>query len=181
MTGRITTVAFHADTLFAIERDDGVFVALKPICDALGVEWRKQRERISRDTILSEGSTIMGLPSAGGMQDTTCLRLDLVNGWLFGIDEDRVRPEAKDRVLEYKRECYATLFRHFYRPSPQVLLEPRENETISLRMVTEARQTFGPAAAAQLWFKLGLPVVPAMTRETRQGELPEPVGQAVAA
>lgn len=27
------------------------------------------------------------MPSAGGAQETTCLRLDLVNGWLFTIDE----------------------------------------------------------------------------------------------
>jgi hypothetical protein len=36
--GKIVTVDFRNDTLFAVERDDGVFVALKPICDSLGIE-----------------------------------------------------------------------------------------------------------------------------------------------
>lgn len=35
-------------------------------------------------------------------------------------------------------------------------------ESTRLRMVREARQTFGVRAAGQLWFGLGLPVVPAM-------------------
>jgi len=35
-------------------------------------------------------------------------------------------------------------------------------EGTRLRMVREARQTFGVRAAGQLWFGLGLPVVPAM-------------------
>lgn len=35
-------------------------------------------------------------------------------------------------------------------------------EALSLRMVKEARQTFGARAAGQLWRELGLPMVPAM-------------------
>ena len=163
----LTTVDFHSDTLFAVERDDGVFVAIKPISDTLGLAWNKQLERIKRDTILSEGITVMGIPSVGGVQDTTCLKLDLINGWLFGIDESRVKSEeTRQRVLSYKRECYSVLHEHFYgkRRSGQADMEVEFQDTdgAKIRMVTESRQTFGAKAAAQMWFRLGLPVVPAM-------------------
>lgn len=175
--GKIITVDFRQDTLFAIERDDGVFVAIKPICDSLGIEWRKQQERLRRDPILSEGITMVGVPSPGGTQETTCLSLELVNGWLFTIDESRVRDEeTRQRVLTYKRECYGVLFRHFYgraeRDKPAAAPEVTEEaEGPKVRMVTETRQTFGNSAAAQLWFKLGLPVVPAMLHGRRQTDL----------
>ncbi|MRN76835.1 MULTISPECIES: phage antirepressor N-terminal domain-containing protein [unclassified Brucella] len=39
---KIITVDFRNDTLFAVERDDGVFVAVKPICDTLGLSWGSQ-------------------------------------------------------------------------------------------------------------------------------------------
>jgi hypothetical protein len=170
---RITTVEFYNDTLFAVERHDGVFVALKPICDSLGVAWNKQLERLKRDVILAEGMTIMVIPSPGGAQETTCLRIDLVNGWLFGIDEGRVRDdETRQQVLTYKRECHAALFRHFYGRRDS-LNEPEESDAPKVRAVTEARHTFGVPAAAQLWLKLGLPVVPAMLHVPGQGELME--------
>ena len=71
--------------------DDGVFVALKPICDSMGLPWNRQRRRIQRDPILSEGGTMVVLPSPGGAQETLCLKLELINGWLFTIDESRVK------------------------------------------------------------------------------------------
>ena len=61
-TGSIITVDFRDDTLFAVERDDGVFVAITPICETLGVASQKQRERIQRDPILREGATMMVFP-----------------------------------------------------------------------------------------------------------------------
>jgi hypothetical protein len=40
-----------------------------------------------------------------------------------------------------------------------------------IKLVTEARHTFGHKAAAQLWKKLGLPEVPAMYHEPVQDDL----------
>lgn len=91
---------------------------------------------------------------------------------MFTIDESRVKDEIRDKVLAYKRECYAVLHRHFYGKHATQLVEaeeePQENEGVKLRMVNEGRHVFGNQAAAQLWFKLGLPVVPAMFHDPRQ-------------
>lgn len=180
--GTITAVNFRNDTLFAVERDDGVFVAIKPISDSLGLAWNKQLERIKRDPILAEGMTMTVMPSPGGPQETTLLKLDLVNGWLFTIDEGRVKDEeTRQKVLAYKRECYATLFRHFYGRSLDQRTaslsdppagEPRTEEPTQVRrqLVTEARHTHSIQAARELWFKLGLPTTPAMYADPRQGE-----------
>lgn len=175
--GQITTVNFRNDTLFAVKRDDGIYVAIKPICDRLGLVWRKQQERISRDPILSKGITMVVMPSPGGPQETTCLRLNLVNGWLFTIDEDRVKDEeTRQLVLLYKEECYAVLHDHFFGNRQPVLVEDppeetQENDGLKLRKVDSARHVFGNQAAAQLWFKLGLERVPAMLLDPRQTEL----------
>lgn len=175
--GKIITVDFRQDTLFAIERDDGVFIAIKPICETLGLAWNGQLERIKRDAILSEGMRVIRIPSPGGSQESACLSLDLVNGWLFTIDDARIKDEeVRQKVLAYKRECYGVLFKHFYGKAEQVLhgqaIDPpqatEEAEGPKIRMVTEARHTFGNPSAAQLWFKLGLPVVPAMLHDPRQ-------------
>lgn len=176
----IVTVDFRNDTLFAVERDDGVFVAITPICVALGLDAQKQRKRIQEDPILAEGVCQSVFPSAGGMQETFTLRMDLVNGWLFTINEKLVKDEeTRQKVLAYKRECYSVLFRHFYgkherAPQSEIIEPPSQTEEAEgpkVRLVTEARHTFGNRASAQLWFKLGLPVVPAMYLDPRQMEI----------
>ncbi len=174
--GTITTVNFRNDTLFAVERDDGIWVAVTPICRSLGIDPQKQRKRIEDDPILSEGVCQAVFPSAGGEQETFCVRLDLVNGWLFTINEKLVRDdETRQRVLAYKRECHAVLFQHFHGKHAAPALpsndEVTESENTRVGMVRESRQVFGTQAAAQLWFKLGLPVVPAMLHEPKQREL----------
>jgi hypothetical protein len=113
--GRIIAVDFRGDSLFAVEREDGIFVALKPICDSIGLKWSGQHDRVNRDAVLSEGIRVIRIPSIGGRQEAICLRLDLVNGWLFTIDESRVKTEEiRERVLAYKRDCHRALFEHFF-------------------------------------------------------------------
>lgn len=177
--GKIITVSFRGAELFGFENDDGVFVALKPMVEAMGLGWEAQRQRIHRDPILSEGTCMMKVPfGRGGAQEAVCLKLDLVNGWLFTIDSSRIKDETiRERVLLYQRECYAVLFDHFYKgertSAPQLDgdEEAHEPEATRVRMVTECRQTFGHRAAGEMWFKLGLPIVPSMLEQKRQLDL----------
>ncbi|OPC86634.1 hypothetical protein BTV54_06205 [Pasteurella multocida subsp. multocida] len=37
------------------------------------------------------------------------LPIDYLNGWLFGIDVKRVKPEIRDLLITYKKECYKAL------------------------------------------------------------------------
>lgn len=111
MTNQIQTVSFHGQTLSVIPQQDKLYVAIKPICENMGVTWGSQYNRIKRNQILSEGIFIMKTPSKGGYQETVCLPLEMLNGWLFGIDTNRIKnPEVKARVIEYQRECYQALF-----------------------------------------------------------------------
>lgn len=114
----------------------------------------------------------------GGDQEAVCLKLDLVNGWLFTIDTARIKDDAvREKVIVYQRECYQVLAKHFAAkhdalPGNAASSEDaHEHEGVKLRMVNESRQVFGNQAAAQLWFRLGLPVVPAMLHDPRQMNL----------
>jgi DNA modification methylase len=107
-------VNFHNDQLIAIEKDDMHYVAMKPIAESLGLQWQSQFNRIKRDSVLSEGVFIMDIPSNGGKQSTTMLPIEYLNGWLFGIDDKRIKCETKrNKIIQYKKECYRVLFEHF--------------------------------------------------------------------
>lgn len=178
--GKIITVDFRNDTLFAFERDDGIYVALKPIVESMGLSWQPQHRRVRQDAVLAEGIIMMVIPSpGGGAQETLCLKLEMVNGWLFSIDDTRIKDdEVREKVLTYKRECYRVLFEHFYGKNEregktEIGTDPRADEPLTVRrqLVTEARQSFDVQSARELWFKLGLPTVPSMFADPRQSEL----------
>lgn len=151
------------------------------IVESMGVDWNGQYQRVKRDPVLAEGMCVMHIPfGRGGDQEAVCLKIDLVNGWLFGIDSSRIKDDVvREKVILYQRECYGVLFKHFYKGArsasePLVLEDHEETQNpdgARVRLVAECRQTFGTKASGQLWFQLGLPTVPAMIEQNRQYEL----------
>lgn len=109
-TTQLATVEFHGQALTVITGVNGEhLVAMKPICKAIGLDWKSQYSRIQRNQVLKEGMVIMTTPSEGGKQETLCLPLEYLNGWLFGVDSTRVKPEVRPRLIQYQRECFQVL------------------------------------------------------------------------
>ena len=94
--------------------DPKQLVPIKPICDALGIDAKAQRNRIDRDEILSSTGVIMTSVAADGKErEMYCIPLRYVFGWLFSIDTNRVDEEARPSVIKYKMQCYDVLYDHF--------------------------------------------------------------------
>ncbi len=49
-----------------------------------------------------------------------CLLLDYINGFLFGINARRVKPELRDRIITYQQGCYQVLAAAFLDPATAV-------------------------------------------------------------
>ena len=49
-----------------VENEEGKFIPIKPICDALGIDSEAQRQRIERDKILSSTAFIIKVVGADG-------------------------------------------------------------------------------------------------------------------
>jgi hypothetical protein len=153
---QLTTIKFRDDTIFAVKRAGDVFIAVRPIAETMGLSWPAQFVRLKEDPVLSKGVATIAIPSPGGTQEMTCLRLDLLNGWLFKIDPRRVSEEIRTRLIEYQEECYAVLFRHFQPSAAPVVPEaPLPDPSWSLRdhlaLIREARLLGGVAAGRRMW------------------------------
>lgn len=112
-------VEFYGDEIIAVRTTDGaVYVPVRPICELLGVAWGPQYRRINRDTVLSEEVKSVAVASMEGdrlvTRDMQCLPVDYISGFLFGINADRVKPELKERIIRYQRECYKVLAEAFH-------------------------------------------------------------------
>ena len=110
-TTQLATVDFHGTQLTVVTTPDGErLVAMKPICEAIGLDWEAQYKRIMRDDVLASTISMMEMVATDGKRrERACLPLDYLNGWLFGIDTNRCREEIRPRLIEYQRECYRAL------------------------------------------------------------------------
>ncbi|WP_051227694.1 phage antirepressor N-terminal domain-containing protein [Oceanospirillum beijerinckii] len=110
MAIQISTVDFHGQPLSVIPKNNQLYVAMKPICENIGLQWRAQNQRIQRDEVLSSTACMMhAVAEDGKNRQLLCLPVEYLNGWLFGVDEKRVKPEIKQRLIQYKKECYKVL------------------------------------------------------------------------
>ncbi len=98
-----------------VEKDKDYCVPIRPICDALGVDFSAQRQRIDRDEILCSTVVVITTVAADKKErEMYCLPIKYVWGWLLTIDVSRVKEEAKEVVIAYQMECYDVLYNYFF-------------------------------------------------------------------
>jgi hypothetical protein len=126
----VRTVEFYGDEIAAAlihaEGEALIYVPLRPLCEYLGLSWSAQFERIKRDEVLSEAIKTVRVTrtdeivrvtrtvSRRGDPNVLCLPLKFLPGWLFGIETSRIKkPELRERIILYRRECYDKLWDAF--------------------------------------------------------------------
>lgn len=109
------TVSFNNQSLITIEQNGVHYVAMKPICENIGIQWESQYNRIRRDDVLNSVIFIMNMTGSDSKNyQMICLPIEYLNGWLFGIDINRCKPEIRDTLIKYKKECYQALHDYWF-------------------------------------------------------------------
>lgn len=148
---RQQVVDFYGDAIIAGQAaDTTIYVPIRPICDALGLNWSGQRQRAQRDPVLAEALTECVIHTVQGDRAMLCLPLDLLPGWLFGIAGARVKPELQDKILRYRRECFRVLWNAFKQdilpapaPPPADLAPVEQALALAEAVANLARQQLG--------------------------------------
>ncbi|WP_084299782.1 phage antirepressor N-terminal domain-containing protein [Chitinimonas koreensis] len=100
-------VMFQGAALLTVRVDGVAYVAMKPIVEAIGIDWRSQRAKF-RDG-LGWGDITLPLQTPGGLQQVLCIPLRKLNGWLFSLNPTKVRDDLRERLTLYQEECFAVL------------------------------------------------------------------------
>lgn len=141
----LQTIDFHGDEIAVLEKDGTQYVAMKPIVEAMGLDWSGQLKLIKGDAVLSKGMVVTSIPSEGGEQDAVCLPLNKLNGWLFKIPASRYSGERKAAIIRYQEECYDVLFDHFHKGGTA---DPAMLRKLAAELLAESEQRIAVLAAS---------------------------------
>lgn len=120
------TIATVNDSPILVIENGEKLVPIKPLCEALKIDAKTQREKIEKDEILGSVGGLRPSTGADGKQyEMYCIPYKFIFGWLFTINPRNVKPEAQEAVTNYKLQCYDVLFRHFTDQSD--FLEQKQN------------------------------------------------------
>ncbi len=146
---------FDGDAIDVQKDGNEVFVSVKRVCEALGVDYPTQQAKLKE----KEWATIGLCPTVaedGKQRQMTMLHLDSLPLWLATIDAGRVAEDARPKLLRYQKECARVLADHFLgRRASKLDLKalPKLTKAISSGLLTrdEARATLGlpPAPSIQ--------------------------------
>lgn len=137
-----TKIIARVNNVDILSTSDEQMVAIKPICEALGIDAKVQRQKIQDDEDLNSVGVLSTSTGSDGKQyEMYCLPMEFIFGWLFTINPKNVKEEARECVRKFRIECYHALYAHF--TSRAIFVEQKQKEIDSqLTIVEEAKGNF---------------------------------------
>lgn len=100
---------FNNRTLIFLNKDGIYWVAIRPICEALNIDYKRAHKNLKNDPIFgpaSSNQTIQTPLNQG--RNMTCVPERYVYGWIMSLQSKS--PE----LLEFKKKCYDILYDYFH-------------------------------------------------------------------
>ncbi|EAO0413234.1 phage antirepressor N-terminal domain-containing protein [Salmonella enterica] len=115
------TVPFYGDSLYVVNHNGEPYVPMKPVVEGIGLAWQSQLAKL-RQRFVSTITEIVMVAEDGKRRNMVCLPLRKLAGWLQTISPNKVRPEIRDRVIQYQNECDDVLYEYW---TKGVVVNPR--------------------------------------------------------
>jgi hypothetical protein len=101
-------VGTHQIQALVIEKDGFDWIAIKPICAAIGVDHDSQRTKLRNNPQFNCGD-ITAVGFDGKSRQMVCLPLRQVTSWLTMINANKVKAEARGPLLSFQEGCQDVL------------------------------------------------------------------------
>lgn len=108
------TISFYGSELITLKLDDVIYTAVKPIADALGINWATQTRKLENSKEKFNCCHMTTVAEDGKLREMLCMPLKKLNGWLFSINPEKVRPDLKEKVIRYQEECFEALYNYWH-------------------------------------------------------------------
>ena len=109
----VVIATINGTDILASTEDEGL-IPVKPICELFGVASRKQIESLNENPLYrSIGTLRVSVAADGKDREMFCLPYEYCMAWMLGINSANVKPEAREKLLDYQHKCVAIFKEHF--------------------------------------------------------------------
>lgn len=139
MTSSLSPVTFHGDTIYCIAYQNQPYTAMKPIVENLGLGWASQSQKLNSNKG-RWGVTIIVIPSSSGEQNTLCMPVRKLPAYLASINPNKVRPELREKVIQYQNECDDVLWDYWTKKQQEKALPARRGRPKQATIYDDVRE-----------------------------------------
>lgn len=138
---------FNGRTIYFLAKDGIYWVAIKPICEALNVNYNRQFQNLKESKLFNQLFAIQQMVAADGKsRQMVCLPEKYIYGWLF-----QIKSESPD-LIQYQKRCCDILFDYFHgsitnretliqaKTKEQIKIDSLEKEVSQIPQVKELNQ-----------------------------------------
>lgn len=161
MSTRFELVPFHDNEILTVDRDGEIHVVLRPVIEAMGLDWSATLKRIKRHPVLSKSLSIEISPvgitptprghNGHGDRHSAIISLEHFHGVLMTISPERIKDEnARNIVIRYQEEAFRAVFEHFHGPL-RVVETKRASVADLLRVGNALKRERNRQIRALLW------------------------------
>lgn len=124
----VATVDFHDQKIITIRKDGIEFVAMRPVVEAIGLNWGAQRDKLRAGKGKFNCTDISTVGKDSKNRDMLCIPLTKLNGFLFTINPERIPDtQVRRRVELYQEECFIVLHSYWFKG---ISVNPRKEADI---------------------------------------------------
>ncbi|EMH6405580.1 phage antirepressor N-terminal domain-containing protein [Providencia rettgeri] len=105
-------VPFHGNNLYVVNYNGQPYVPMRPIVEGMGMDWTGQLNKL-KQKFKSTVEEISIVAADGKERNMICLALRKLAGWLHTISPNKVKPEIRDKVIQYQEECDDVLYEYW--------------------------------------------------------------------
>lgn len=128
MVNFMTPVKFNVDTIYYIEKDGEMFVPMKPIIENMGIDWAGQYTKLVNARNRWSVEMISIVAQDGRSREHLCIPFRKLASFLAGINPDKVKPELRDKIVQYQEECDNVLYEYWSKTHAPAATQPRAVE-----------------------------------------------------
>lgn len=102
-------------SLQVVADDNEQLVAVKPVCEILGVAYPPQYTKLKEHPIYGSAITLSITTGADGKEyEMACIPLRYFPSWLFSINPSNVKEDIRDNLISYQLKCNDVLYDYFF-------------------------------------------------------------------
>lgn len=118
------------------------FVAVKHVCEILGVDYSAQRVKLKEHPIYGSTMVLSTTVGADGKnREMLCIPFRFFAGWLFSINPDNVKEDVRENLIQFQLKCNDVLYDYFFRHA-DFAMKKQEEMSLQLDVVAKAKENF---------------------------------------